>query len=101
MGDGRSSALAFRRRLVHDILISFMMELVSRVHLPLFRDPDSRKWPGRRHDSHPPARKGTRTMAHSPQPALDQIETDWSMIFEPAHLVLRYAQAIHRYLDAL
>jgi RNA polymerase sigma-70 factor (ECF subfamily) len=32
---------------------------------------------------------------------LDQIETDWSMVYEPAHLVLRYAPAIQRYFNAL
>jgi len=32
---------------------------------------------------------------------LDQIETDWSMVYEPAHVVLRYAPAIQRYLNAL
>lgn len=40
-----------------------------------------------------------------PEPApdlgLDQIETDWSLVFEPAHLVVRYAQPIQRYLYAL
>jgi RNA polymerase sigma-70 factor (ECF subfamily) len=32
---------------------------------------------------------------------LEQIETDWTLIHEPAHLVMRYAQAIQRYLEAL
>lgn len=32
---------------------------------------------------------------------IDQIETDWSMIHEPAHLVMRYAPAVQRYLHAL
>jgi RNA polymerase sigma-70 factor (ECF subfamily) len=40
---------------------------------------------------------------NSPHPdgGLDQIETDWSMVYEPAQVVLRYAQAIQRYLNAL
>jgi hypothetical protein len=33
--------------------------------------------------------------------ALDQIDTDWSLIHEPAHVVLRYAQAIQRYLRVI
>jgi len=32
---------------------------------------------------------------------LDQIETDWSLVFEPAHVVLRYAHAVQCYLHAL
>lgn len=32
---------------------------------------------------------------------LDQIETDWSLIFEPAHVILRYAHAVQNYLNAL
>jgi RNA polymerase sigma-70 factor (ECF subfamily) len=36
-----------------------------------------------------------------PNLGLDQIETDWSMVFEPGHLVVRYAPAIQRYLRAL
>jgi hypothetical protein len=32
---------------------------------------------------------------------LDQIETDWALVFEPAHVVLRYAHAIQSYLEAL
>jgi RNA polymerase sigma factor (sigma-70 family) len=32
---------------------------------------------------------------------LDQIETDWSLVFEPAHVVLRYARAVRSYLKAL
>jgi RNA polymerase sigma-70 factor (ECF subfamily) len=40
-----------------------------------------------------------------PQPpsdaGLDQIETDWSLVYEPAHLVVRYARPIQRYLCAL
>jgi hypothetical protein len=32
---------------------------------------------------------------------LDQIETDWTMVHEPAHLVMRYAPAVQRYLGAL
>lgn len=36
-----------------------------------------------------------------PKPRLDQIETDWSMVHEPAHLVGRYANAVQRYLFAL
>jgi DNA-directed RNA polymerase specialized sigma24 family protein len=32
---------------------------------------------------------------------IDQIETDWSMIHEPAHLVMRYASAVQKYLQAL
>ena len=32
---------------------------------------------------------------------LDQIETDWSLVFEPAHIVLRYAHAVRSYLQAL
>jgi DNA-directed RNA polymerase specialized sigma24 family protein len=37
----------------------------------------------------------------SPTTRLDQIDTDWSMIHEPAHLVMRYANAVQRYLGAL
>jgi hypothetical protein len=33
--------------------------------------------------------------------SLDQIETDWSLVHEPAHLVMRYAHAVQRYLYAL
>jgi hypothetical protein len=33
--------------------------------------------------------------------SLDQIETDWSLVHEPAHLVGRYAHAVNRYLHAL
>ncbi|MFO0970551.1 MAG: sigma factor [Gemmataceae bacterium] len=32
---------------------------------------------------------------------LDQIDTDWSLVFEPAHVVLRYAHAVQCYLQAL
>jgi hypothetical protein len=32
---------------------------------------------------------------------LDQIETDWSMVHEPAHVVMRYSRAVQRYLRAL
>ncbi len=32
---------------------------------------------------------------------LDQIETDWSLVFEPAHVVLRYVHAVRSYLNAL
>jgi RNA polymerase sigma-70 factor (ECF subfamily) len=32
---------------------------------------------------------------------LDLIETDWSMVFEPAHIVMRYAHAVQCYLDVL
>src|ERR1043166_8932602 len=32
---------------------------------------------------------------------LDRIETDWSMIHEPAHLVMRYSRAIESYFRAL
>jgi Sigma-70 region 2 len=32
---------------------------------------------------------------------LDQIETDWSLVFEPAHVVLRYAHAVQCYLKAI
>jgi hypothetical protein len=31
---------------------------------------------------------------------LDQIETDWSLVFEPSHIVLRYAHAVQSYLRA-
>src|SRR5262245_65927562 len=31
-------------------------------------------------------------------PVLDEIDTDWSLVHEPAHVVLRYSQAIQRYL---
>lgn len=34
-------------------------------------------------------------------PALDEIDTDWSLIHEPAHVVLRYSQAIQRYLRVI
>ncbi len=34
-------------------------------------------------------------------PRLDLIETDWSLVFEPAHVVLRYAHAVEYYLKAL
>jgi RNA polymerase sigma-70 factor (ECF subfamily) len=40
------------------------------------------------------------TSAHS-EGSLDQIETDWTMVYEPAHLVFRYGHAIQRYLGAL
>jgi DNA-directed RNA polymerase specialized sigma24 family protein len=43
-------------------------------------------------------------MDHEPLPFkgnLDQIETDWSLVHEPAHLVERYSPAIERYLHAL
>jgi hypothetical protein len=32
---------------------------------------------------------------------LDQIETDWSLVYEPAHVVLRYANPVQSYLQAL
>lgn len=32
---------------------------------------------------------------------LDQIDTDWSLIFDPAHVVMRYARAVQSYLNAL
>lgn len=32
---------------------------------------------------------------------LDQIETDWSLVFEPAHVVMRYAKAVQNYLKVL
>jgi RNA polymerase sigma-70 factor (ECF subfamily) len=32
---------------------------------------------------------------------IDQIDTDWAMVHEPAHIVLRYATAIQHYLNAL
>src|SRR5271168_2385540 len=32
---------------------------------------------------------------------LDQIETDWSLVFEPAHVVMRYAHPVQYYLNAL
>jgi RNA polymerase sigma-70 factor (ECF subfamily) len=38
---------------------------------------------------------------HPPPPRLDQIETDWAVVCEPAHVVARYADAIHDYLRAL
>src|ERR1051326_6516052 len=31
-------------------------------------------------------------------PPLDEIDTDWSLVHEPAHVVLRYAQAVQRCL---
>jgi RNA polymerase sigma-70 factor (ECF subfamily) len=37
----------------------------------------------------------------APDAGLDQIETDWSLVYEPAHLVARYARPIQRYLCAL
>ena len=33
--------------------------------------------------------------------SLDRIETDWSMVHEPAHVVLRYANAIQSHFNAL
>ncbi len=33
--------------------------------------------------------------------AIDQIETDWSIVHEPAHVVLRYARAVQRYIHAI
>jgi RNA polymerase sigma-70 factor (ECF subfamily) len=32
---------------------------------------------------------------------LDQIKTDWSLVFEPAHVVMRYAHAVQCYLNDL
>jgi DNA-directed RNA polymerase specialized sigma24 family protein len=32
---------------------------------------------------------------------LDQVETDWSMVHEPAQLVMRYAHAVQSYFEAL
>jgi RNA polymerase sigma-70 factor (ECF subfamily) len=45
--------------------------------------------------THPAHRKPTADAG------LDQIETDWSLVYEPAHLVARYARPIQRYLCAL
>jgi hypothetical protein len=38
---------------------------------------------------------------HDLRGGLDQIETDWAMVHEPAHIVMRYANAIQHYLNAL
>jgi RNA polymerase sigma factor (sigma-70 family) len=40
-------------------------------------------------------------MDQSIPPRLEMIETDWTLVFEPAHLVLRYAPAIQSYLNTL
>jgi DNA-directed RNA polymerase specialized sigma24 family protein len=42
-----------------------------------------------------------RDLGHETSNRLDQIETDWSLVFEPAHVVLRYVHAVQSYLNVL